>query len=222
MERARKGLQGYSNVLRLRLKKTQARPDRSKTKHETQQHRKKLLPLSFSFPAHPHIAYFSYFFPLPPLLFGAFPLSLLSPVASPRVVNFAKNIFSNNPNKQMAACKKYKSRPPQKSREKISRTHQETCVCVLKSGCVSVCARISIGYRKKYIINVNKLSDYFVGAAMFFPISFFSPDCWVWVARWLYICLIRILGSITGRSFNSLLIAADPICVFNAIDSICP
>lgn len=164
MESARKGLQGYSNVLRLRLKKTQAspdhtipyqtRPEQSKTKHETQQHRKNCC--RFPFPSwRVHISHI-----FCRLSFSAPAFSPFPPFTNIRVVNFAKNIFSNNPNKQMAACKKYKSRPPHKSRAKKSAKPTRTCVSV----CFSMGERIL----KKYIINVNKLSDYSVGAVFIY------------------------------------------------------
>jgi len=76
----------------------------------------------------------------------------------------------------MAACKKYKSRPPHKSRAKKSAKPARTCVFI--AVCVCVCVLLwAKGYRKKYIINVNKLSEYSVGAAMtlalFFCVIFF-------------------------------------------------
>jgi len=52
--------------------------------------------------------------------------------------------------------------PAQKSREKISKTHQDMCECV------RVCFSMGERILKKYIINVNKLSDYSVGAVFIY------------------------------------------------------
>lgn len=131
----KKRLQGYSNGLRLRLKRRQKSDDeraKQNKKHKArwigsigkygEKNNTKLLPLFFYLRAH-----FTYFSTFP------FRLALLFFCAAV----CAKNKFSNNPNKR----KKNITNPGQtpQSRAKKSPTGMSMCVCVWPLVCTRQC-----------------------------------------------------------------------------------